>query len=315
VASSNDRIPEEAARAIWLRAAQLQAQAERRLEERARQLPADTDNEADEAGGLRPDDVRAAAEEVGISPEFVQIALAEAAASGETWSAMGGWDDTGAKLFLAAPGRTIERTATVPGTVDAVSAACLQVFSGHPCLLQAGEVAELPSTSGRVIVFNVPRYDWTVSANPPFVEKAAWIGLRQLHVAMRPLAVDPPACEVVVAGDLHAGVRSRWRWSAATSVGAGAAGGALGVAIAGSAVAGALLALPALLGATLLGGTAVAASSLSFHYYRRQVDAALEQSLQLLPAAARAMTSQRSLSPPRVPPQPPALPSEDPGQR
>src|SRR5690606_24367892 len=68
-----------------------------------------------------------------------------------------------------------------------------------------GEVAELPGSAGRVIVFNVPKYDWSATANPPFVEKASIIGLRQLHVAVRPVDGDPAECEVVVAGDLHAG--------------------------------------------------------------------------------------------------------------
>ena len=171
--------------------------------------------------GLHPDDVRAAGEEAGISPEFVQTALAEAAASNAPSSPVARSDVLGAKLFLGATRHTIEATATVQGSVDVVSASALQVFSGHPCLLQAGEVAELPSWSGRVIVFNVPKFDWSATANPPFVEKASMIGLKQLHLAVRPLPDESPACEVVVAGDLHPGMRSRWRWSAATSVGAG----------------------------------------------------------------------------------------------
>jgi hypothetical protein len=298
VTSSKDRIPEDAARAIWLRAAELQAEAERRSEERVRQIPAVTGDDESESDGLRPEDVRAAAEEAGISPEFVQIALAEAAASSQPSSAIGRWDIVGSKVFLGSPRRTIEMSAVVAGTVDAVSAACLQAFSGHPCVLQAGEVAELPSTSGRVIVFNVPKYDWMASANPPFVEKAAFVGLKQLHVAMRPLSAEPPTCEVVVAGDLHAGMRTFWRWSAATSVGAGAAGGAAGVAIAGSAVAGALLIFPALLGAGVLGAGAVTASTLSYRYYRHLVEESLRQTLQLLPTATRVMSSQRPLLPP-----------------
>src|SRR5690606_9521387 len=130
-------------------------------------------------------DVRVAAEEAGIAPEFVQIALAEASALSEPVVQTSNWDSWGAKLFLASGRRTIEATATVTGTLDAVAAACLQVFSGHPCLLQPGEVAEFPSSSGRVLVFNVPSFDWSVTANPPFVEKASMIGLRQLHVAIR----------------------------------------------------------------------------------------------------------------------------------
>ena len=291
--SSDHRISEEAAQAIWRRAAQLQAEAERRMEENIRQAPPASGTDLVGPDGLDPHHVRLAGEEAGISPEFVQIALAEAAASGAPASPLARHDILGAKVFLGATHHTIEASATVQGSVDAVSAAALQVFTGHPCLLQAGEVAELPSWSGRVIVFNVPKYDWSATANPPFVEKAAMIGLKQLHVAVRPLPQDPPACEVVVAGDLHSGMRGAWRWGAATSVGASAAGGVAGASIAASAIAGALLILPILAGAAAVGGATVGAWALGYRYYRKQVEETLNQSLQLLPATARAVAANR----------------------
>lgn len=292
--SNEDRISEEAARAIWRRAAQLQAEAERRMDEGLRRLPAKSGPGLSSEEGLHPDDVRAAGEEAGISPEFLQIALAEASASGEASSAIARHDILGARLFLGATRHTIEATQTVQGSVDTVSAAVLQVFSGHPCLLQASEVAELPSWSGRVIVFNVPKYDWSATANPPFVEKAVMIGLRQLHVAVRPLPGESPTCEVVVAGDLHSGMRTRWKWSAATSVGATAAGGAVGVGVAASAIAGALLIVPAVVGAAVISSASVGAWVLGYRYYRRAVEESLKDSLQLLPAAARAVASNQS---------------------
>ena len=144
---SGDRISDEAARAIWRRAAQLQAEAERRLEERTRQIPVRHAGESSEGEGLRPDEVRLAAEEAGIAPEFVQIALAEAAAAPDRELPETRWDLLGAKLFLGSTRRSIEVTAIVPGNLDTVSAASLQVFAGHPCLLQTGEVAEIPSSS------------------------------------------------------------------------------------------------------------------------------------------------------------------------
>jgi hypothetical protein len=288
-----DRLSEEAARSIWRRAAQLQAEAERRLEESHR-LPVTKGRADSRTDDLHPDDVRAAAEEAGIAPEFVQIALAEASASIGPSSVMSRSDSRGARLFLGATQQTIEATATVPGSVDSVSAAVLRVFSGNPCLLQAGEVAELPSWQGRVIVFNVPKFDWSATANLPFVEKAAAIGLKQLHVAVRPLAGESATCEVVVAGDLQPGMRKYWRWSAATSVGATAAGGAAGVGFAAaSAVAGALLIVPAVLGAAVLSGASVGAWILGYRSYRSAVEESLKDSLQLLPAAVRASNATR----------------------
>jgi hypothetical protein len=292
--SSPEWISEEAARAIWRRAAQLQAEAERRLEESHR-LPVPTRGDVSRTDGLHLDDVRTAGEEAGISPEFVQIALAEASASTGPSSIMSGSDILGARLFLGATQRAIEASATIKGDVDMVSAAVLQVFAGHPCLLQAGEVAELPSWSGRVIVFNVPKYDWGATANPPFVEKAAAIGLKQLHVAVRPLPGETETCEVVVAGDLQPGMRKYWRWSAATSAGATIAGGAAGLGFAATAVAGTILIVPAVLGAVVASGASVGAWAWGYRYYRGAVEESLKESLQLLPIAVRTVASNRGV--------------------
>ncbi len=126
--TNKDPISEEAARSVWRSAAQVQAEAERRLEESHR-LPARTEPGLSRDEGLHPDVVRAAGEEAGISPEFVQIALAEASASRGPSSGMTRKDFLGARLFLGATRHTIEATRTVQGSVDSVSAAILQVFS------------------------------------------------------------------------------------------------------------------------------------------------------------------------------------------
>ena len=77
------RISEEKARALWRRAAELQAEAARRLEERSRQLaPRGQSADMEEVEGYRLADVRAAAEEAGISPEFVDHALVESRNTG-----------------------------------------------------------------------------------------------------------------------------------------------------------------------------------------------------------------------------------------
>ncbi len=68
MSQDDTRISEEEARALWRRAAELQAEAARRLEERSRQLAPSDPAEVD---GYRLGDVRAAAADAGISPEFV----------------------------------------------------------------------------------------------------------------------------------------------------------------------------------------------------------------------------------------------------
>lgn len=292
-----DRFSEEAARSIWRRAAQLQAEAERRLEESQKQIPP---SEADPLleDGLLADDIRASGEEAGISPEFVQIALAEATAADGPSAAATERDIFWGRFFLGSTRPTIEASRITEGSLDSVCAAVLQVFTGHPLLLHAGEVADLPSGSGRVIVFSVPKYDWSGMTNPPFVEKAATVGLKQIHVAVRPLPGEEATCEVVVAGDLHPGIRSRWRWSAGTSVGAGAGGAAAGVGLAASAIAGALLVVPAVVGAAALSGATVGAWALTYRHSLRAVEDFLNESLRLLPAAVWAVNSSRGTTPP-----------------
>lgn len=292
-----DRFSEEAARSIWRRAAKLQAEAERRFDEAQKRLPPPESEDLLE-DGFRADDIRESGEAAGISPEFVQIALAEAAAAGDTSAALSDQDLRFGRIFLGSARQTIEASRTVEGSVDSVCAAILHVFGGHPLLLQPGEVADLPRGSGRVIVFTVPKYDWGATANPPFVEKAATVGLKQLHIAVRPLDGDADSCEVVVAADLHPGMRSRWRWSAATSAGAGAAGGAVGVSMAVSAaIAGAVLFVPAVVGAAALGGASVGGWVLSYRYALRGIEEAFAENLRLLPAAIWAVRSTRETGP------------------
>lgn len=82
---SRSRISEEQARRLWERAAQIQAEAARREEERAKEdaskgapdrlLPGDVD----EGEGYSLTHVRQAAIEVGIQPEFLDLALGEEA--------------------------------------------------------------------------------------------------------------------------------------------------------------------------------------------------------------------------------------------
>ncbi len=65
-------INDEQARALWQRAAELQAAAE---QQRERQLPARTDG--DKTGGLTLAQIAQAAEGAGIDPDFVRVAVAE----------------------------------------------------------------------------------------------------------------------------------------------------------------------------------------------------------------------------------------------
>ena len=186
---------------------------------------------------------------------------------------------------------SIERTRVLPSSLDGATADVLRAFSSHPCLLRPRDIVELPSNGGRVVVFEVPKYDGTVTANPPFVEKAYMCGLTVLHVMLRPVPEDATSTEIVVSGDLYAGRRKSWRWGAAVSSGIGAVGGALGVGV-GTALtlAGGVLALPALAGFVALGGITSSTWGWSYRYYAHQVEEIIEDALSHL------QTSSRSLS-------------------
>jgi hypothetical protein len=285
-----ERYTPEAARAVWRRAAQLQAEAERRSDERRRL--GSTRVIARDPEDFTPYEVRVAAIEAGISPEFVQIAMAEvAAADRHTLPLPLPWRESRIAHGLLGGGRaSIERTRSVNGTLDAVTAAVLRVFTGHPCFIVPGEVADLPAAAGHVVVFNVPSYDWSATADPPFVEKASVIGLTQLHVTVRPTTGVEGRCEVELSANLQPGIRSRWRLGAATSIGSGAAGGALGIGLAAPALSGVILALPAVLGAAAAGGLMMIAWTAGYRYYLAGVEKALDESLRSLEASVRAVT-------------------------
>ena len=99
MSDSGRRITEEQAKRLWERAAQIQAEAARREEERAKDeasrgasgqlLP----GEVDEGEGYSLTHVRQAAVEVGIQPEFLDLALGEEAVLElEGGSGEGGYD-------------------------------------------------------------------------------------------------------------------------------------------------------------------------------------------------------------------------------
>lgn len=299
-------IPEETAKAIWRRAAELQAEAEYRMEERTRALAA---GPGASASGLRADDVEAAAVEAGISPEFVHIAIAELSAS-DPAAPLAGWEEHGARIMLG-PLEEINLSRTITGSVDEVSAAILRVFQANPWAMLPRDVIDLPSGAGRVIVFGVARYDWSGMTNQPFVSNAYMISLKRLQATIRPLADGNGRCEVLVTGDLRTRLRGRWRTGAATAAGSGLAGGGLGIAIAGGLSLGALVAIPAALGFAATAGVMTAIWSGTSRYYRKQVEEMLDEALASVGSSMRASAFYNTSAAPL--PLPEALPGDPPG--
>ena len=197
------RIPEEEAHELWRRAAELQAEAARRLEERSRQLvarehPADTVD----VEGYRLADVRAAAEDAGISPEFLDHALVEsrnrtlAEGADARPSAM-------AARFLGQPPRTLEVSRVIHAPAEEVYAAMQRILPEPPFRLSLIDHHGADPIDGGVLVFKVPAYSYTAgTADQSFAYEMVWVDLKLLLFSLRRLDTDPPATELTVQGSL-----------------------------------------------------------------------------------------------------------------
>ncbi len=247
------RISEEQARALWRRAAELQAEAARRLEERSRQLaPRGQPADAREVEGYRLADVRAAAEEAGISPEFVDHALVEARNRALAEGAQARPSAMAAR-FLGQPPLTLEVSRVIHAPAEEVYAAMQRILPAHPFRLSLIDHYGADPLDGGVLVFKVSAFSYSVSpGDQPFAYEMAWADLKQLLFSLRRLDADPPATELTVRASLnHSHKLNLWVGgsisgvlASLSGVGGGVAGAAAGVALgvgglaAGAAVAG-----------------------------------------------------------------------------
>ncbi|MGH7718395.1 MAG: protein kinase domain-containing protein, partial [Gemmatimonadaceae bacterium] len=313
VVESSEVISEEEAAAIWRRAAQLQAEASRRLERRlarpAERLRTDSTGE-----GYRLAEVAAAAAEAGINSEFVALAVAERPA--ETGGSRAGdltpFQERVARRLLKARERSISASRVIAAAPSEVLGCIGSVFQGYPYDLRLRETVGGHPLDGGVMLFDVPPRD-AMGATGPSMNFKHYMGAleqRQLRVTLHPLSGERAACEVTVYGDLRSTVRRHARWAVpATALGAGG-GGAAGYALGASALAlgAGLAALPAVIGAAATGaGTALLYGAA----YRIGVRRALRQ-LEKLLADLDANAKGRSLFGVTAPARrPPAVPRGD----
>jgi serine/threonine protein kinase len=277
-------ISETQAAAIWRRAAQLQADALRRLEER-RDLLQRAPTEAAHAPALPADgyrlaDVAGAAEEAGISRQYVAMALAElprgAAAVAPSPMGIG---EREASLFL----RTRERSLGVSHVVHAPPARTLRalgaVLQQAPYALQLRETVGAHPLDGGVIVFDLPGAIVGAGGVAASAVNFYWMGThqqleaRQVQVTLRALPHEPGRTEVTMTCDLRPGVRRNVRasqWIAGV-LGGGGGGFTAAVLAKGAAV----VASAAVLGPAVAVGAGVA--GLSLVWYRWLYPAVLEK--------------------------------------
>ncbi len=195
------RISEEEARALWHRAAELQAEAARRLEERSRQS-ATRGHASDtaEVEGYRLADVRAAAEEAGISPAFVDHALAEARNRALAEGARARPSRMAAR-FLGQPPRALEVSRVIHAPAEEVYRAMQRILPESPFHLSLVDQHGGDLLDGGVLVFNVPAYSYSATpGDQSFAYEMAWVDLKQLLFSLRRVDTDPPETELTVRG-------------------------------------------------------------------------------------------------------------------
>lgn len=324
VAAGSDRvIPEEQAQAIWLRAAQLQADAATRVEQRSRERTGLTGvTTALATGGYLLRDVEAAAQEVGINPEFVALALAEQAGPRDRAPAPvpGDRKDRAFTTLLGTSARSLSVSRIIRGTPKSVLEAIGRVLPARPYLMTFKDTVGGHPLDGGVLVFSVPNMmrglgmgAGSAENYTTFTYRMYQLELFQLNVTLRPVqGQSGGACEVTVYGDLRPGLQKNLtanKWIASIlAAGAGATSVAAGVSLLAH---GGLALLPGVAAAAVLGG----GSLLWYRWlYRHALKKSTEELDAMLQALETHLRSQQLFGAPPPPPQtPPRRPPDDGG--
>ncbi|MFN0178323.1 MAG: serine/threonine-protein kinase [Gemmatimonadales bacterium] len=287
-------VNEAEARAIWRRAAELQIDAATRIRRRtdATTLPVETDKAS---GGYRLSEIQAAAAEAGIGAEFVSVAIAERAPGASVpipttderderiWTAMLGTTArsiTAQRVFRSAPRRVLE----ILG----------RVFSRFPYELKLMDTVGGHPLDGGVMVFDVPmlRAGTAVAGRgiSMFSYRMTQIDVARLTVRIRPVHGGTGGTEVMVQGDLRAGLRKNWLVDRVIAASGGVVGAGVGAATAlGPLGLGAAIAwLPAVGTAGLLAGGAFAWYRWAYRHALRKAQEELGQSLTSIDGEMRA---------------------------
>jgi eukaryotic-like serine/threonine-protein kinase len=308
-------LSEDAAKAVWLRAAQLQADAARRVRERTQQAEAYATGVQPSAptGGYRRVDVEAAAVEAGIGAEFVQLAMAElpsAAEGGGVVVADGAPRDRLATFIVGTTDRSLQVTKVLHATPARTLESIGRIFPGHPWNLTFEDTVGGHPLDGGVLTFSVREMtagDYVgAAATSTLRYYLSVIDAYRLRVRLHPLANDPRRCEVTITVDLRAGVAKNAKYGMLFGGGFGAAGAAVGIAL--SAAKGAmLLAAPIGLGAlAVMGGLMVGAYRWSFRWGLTRARKELEHLLDSVQGAVKSQDVFGAPPPTPIPPPPAA---------
>lgn len=263
-----ERIEEARARAVWLRAAQLQAEAAHKLEERSKSLAA---GELDQSNGsgLSVEEVRAAAVEAGIAPEFVELALTEDRNSLHPTAPVTGWRDTYATRLLRTNQTVLEFSRSISSPPAEVLNVMQDVLPRHPLFLTLRDTVGDDPLNGATLLFQTPGM-MVGGSYTSFTYSMATMGIKELRFTLRP-ADDGQSTTLRLSVPLHGARRATWIGGVSFSGTMAAVGGVMGlIPVKAMALTGALVAGPIAIGAAALAlGASVGSGALYRHYLRK----------------------------------------------
>lgn len=182
------KLTEDEARALWERAARLQAEAA------ARELAAPSTDEPSTSDRSRAGDysvevVRRAAEEAGIAREFVDRALEERSFEGDASGAVDRWADA----MLGEGPRVSRVTGVVEGSVEEVFESLRRVLPNAPFGFSLSGTRNGAPLDGGTLVFEVPYYGTSGSVGQPsgpVMDIRHWADLKEVFVRLVPVKVE-----------------------------------------------------------------------------------------------------------------------------
>ena len=293
--NDSEHLSEEEATRLWKRAAEMQAEAALRAEVRAEDGTDGGGEDADSGPreGYALTHVRGAAVEAGISPEFVDAALADLRAERALPEPRRGITHALARRFLGEPPHHVSASRVIEAPAARVLEAMEEVLPKEPYNLSLKDRQGDPAHGG-VLRFDILGASFAGGEN--WVGQASWADMREVFVTLRPIAGPRPACEVTVRSPVAWAFRLNFGIGGTITAAGGAAGFGLGAAAAGT-VAGvgagmglgplaAALAVLVVIGGGMTGGT------LAMMGYRALYDFAIRKGVRALETMLSALAAQ-----------------------
>ena len=218
---------EDEARAVWLRAAELQAEEAQRHEREARLLGPGDEREPT-GDSLTVDAVRRAGVEAGIAQEYIDLALAESRLTVDSNTGLEGWKDRAATRQLGTDARRIALSRRIDAPPARVLQAMERILPNAPYQLSLEDSVGDDPLNGATLLFRVPKI--TAMTYTPFSYTMAQVEIRQIGFTLRPRD-EGQETELSLTASLGRSRKANWIASnVLTGLGAGG-GGVIGVAI------------------------------------------------------------------------------------